>query len=323
MAKRVLFIGIGFYDYDRIIAEEFRGLGYEVDYYCEVPGGIAYRLYARLGKTSAMKRIAENVSRKIAEDSGAGYDLVFVIKGEHLTDDAIQQIKAKNPNSRWILYLWDSVARIPASARHFAAFDKIYSFDRVDCEREGSLIFNPLFFRKEYDGANLAAVDQKQDLYFLGWYHSDRMKLVQQLAHFCKKNALNYRMILFTGWFSYQVQRILGGELKGQRELLTFRALSARDNFNAMMESRAVLDIAHPKQSGLTMRTIELVGAGKKIITTNPEVVHYDFYDPANIQVIDRIAPEMDPGFFRTPYKPLDEVVRQSYSITNWLKRMV
>jgi hypothetical protein len=47
--KRILFIGIGFYDYEEAIINEFKKLDYEVDYYSEVPPNtIKYRFYSRI-----------------------------------------------------------------------------------------------------------------------------------------------------------------------------------------------------------------------------------------------------------------------------------
>ena len=63
------------------------------------------------------------------------------------------------------------------------------------------------------------------------------------------------------------------------------------------MSSRAVLDVTHPRQCGLTMRTLETLGASKKLVTTNTAVRGYDFYDPTNIAVIDRRSPIIDPDF--------------------------
>ena len=44
--------------------------------------------------------------------------------------------------------------------------------------------------------------------------------------------------------------------------------------------SKCVLDSAQANQNGLTIRVIEMLGAKKKIITTNEDVVNYDFYRP-------------------------------------------
>ena len=83
--------------------------------------------------------------------------------------------------------------------------------------------------------------------------------------------------------------------------------------------SGVVLDIQHPRQTGLTMRTIEMIRAEKKIITTNPDVSKYDFYNPNNILIIDRKNPKLDVSFFRTKYQPIPKSIYEKYSLNKWI----
>ena len=83
--------------------------------------------------------------------------------------------------------------------------------------------------------------------------------------------------------------------------------------------SKVILDIQHPAQTGLTMRTIEMIGLKKKIITTNQDIVHYDFYRPENIQVIDRKNAIIDKTFFDKEYVEISRSIYEKYSIRNWV----
>lgn len=321
--KRALFIGIGFYDYDQAIINEFNSLGYDVDYFSEFPAGIPYRYYLRTNNKDKVKSYKERTSMNIAIACKSGYDLIFVIKGECLSQGAIDKIKSKNPNSKWVLYLWDSIVRIPQSKITAKNFDKVYSFDRADCLENKEFIFNPLFFRREYDRRLYGEMEVKFDLYFLGWYHSDRLKLVKKIVNFCKREGLHYKVILYTGYMNYLLHKLVGKELKGNKEYLIFKSITAKMNLELIMKSKATLDIAHPQQTGLTMRTIELLGAQKKIITTNSDIVNYDFYDPQNILVIDRENPDFDTDFFKTEFNPTPDQILFKYSIKEWLRRML
>ena len=48
--------------------------------------------------------------------------------------------------------------------------------------------------------------------------------------------------------------------------------MKINDIVSLYKESEVILDINHPGQNGLTMRTFEALGAGKKLITTNTEI---------------------------------------------------
>ena len=86
--------------------------------------------------------------------------------------------------------------------------------------------------------------------------------------------------------------------------------------------SKVVLDINHPLQFGLTMRTIECIGAEKKLITTNKNIKDYDFYNPNNILIIDRENINIDMSFFEKEYQTLPDELYKKYSLTNWLRNI-
>jgi hypothetical protein len=100
------------------------------------------------------------------------------------------------------------------------------------------------------------------------------------------------------------------------------QALKKADVLQMIAQSRAILDIQHPGQTGLTMRTIEMLGARKKLITTNPLVRGYEFFRPENILVIDRGDPVIDPGFLGVPYVELPEDLYERYSLDGWIREV-
>ena len=87
--------------------------------------------------------------------------------------------------------------------------------------------------------------------------------------------------------------------------------------------SLSILDIEHPNQVGLTMRTFETLGASKKLVTTNAGVRDYDFFSPSNVYVIDRVNPRVPKDFLDSPYVPLPDSVRARYSIAGWLNEIL
>lgn len=321
--KRVLFIGIGFYDYEDAIIDEFAQQGYEVDYFSETPANTPlYRTYQRFKQYRKIEVIKEKHSLSIVKKSDENYDLVFIIKGESFSKNAIQILKNKNKNAKFILYLWDSIRRIEGIEHKLDFFDKVFSFDRLDSINNNKLVFNPLFFRKEYSSQNTNST-KNNHVYHLGWYHSDRLILIQKIANYCQENNLNYQFILFTGYFSYLIQSVFGGPLKNNRKFLIFKPVSAKENFSNILNSKVTLDITHPFQSGLTMRTIELIGAERKLVTTNEDILNYDFYNPNNILIINRDNPVLEKSFFETEYTAIPSEIRSNYAIENWLSRMI
>jgi hypothetical protein len=67
------------------------------------------------------------------------------------------------------------------------------------------------------------------------------------------------------------------------------------------------------------MRTIEMLGANKKIITTNTDIKHYDFYHPNNICIVDRDKVLVPTKFMETPYVPVEDQVKDRYSVNYFI----
>jgi hypothetical protein len=316
--ESILFIGIGFYDYDLSIKHQLEDIGFEVDYYCETTYDVRYRYYSRIKNIARVKEIDDQNCLRIAKESGRDYNFVFVIKGALLTIDSLELIKLKNPDAIFILYLWDSIVRMPNFQNIRTYFHKIYSFDRLDCISDPSLIFLPLFFRKEYKELSEVPSRHTFDIYFLGWYHSDRFEIAKSIIDFCRLNKLTYSINIYTGLFSYIIKVLTDKKARKYSEAYIFSEMSNRKNFDNLLNSSCVLDIAHPFQSGLTIRTIEMLGAHKKIITTNSDIVNYDFFNPKNIMILNRDCSNLDIDFFKLPYETIDESIIRKYSIENW-----
>lgn len=67
------------------------------------------------------------------------------------------------------------------------------------------------------------------------------------------------------------------------------------------------------------MRIIEMIGMKKKIITTNKDIVNYDFYDSRNIFVLDRNDLNISLGAFSNRYFDVDDSVYNRYSLESWI----
>jgi hypothetical protein len=88
-------------------------------------------------------------------------------------------------------------------------------------------------------------------------------------------------------------------------------------------QSRAVLDVEHPRQRGFTMRTIETLLAGKKLVTTNKHIVGSDLYHPSRAHVISRRTPEIPAGFVEQPCDAIPDELRRRYSCEGWAAELL
>lgn len=250
-------------------------------------------------------------------ESPENIDHILIVKGDGLSARTLQMMRAMATNARVTLYLWDSCRNIPGVLDLAKLCDSVLSFDPLDAARYG-WGFRPLFSRVQSSAG--AELEHQYDWSFVGSLHSDRHRVLRGLV----ASAPNL------SWYVHcYAQNRFAGFARSYRDPktmlpsavpITSDIMTPQDARNISLRSRAVLDIEHPAQIGLTMRTIETLLDGQKLITTNANVKDYDLYDPSRVQVIDRRNPRFDEGFFGVPFKPIETAVSSKYLVDNWLQ---
>ena len=103
------------------------------------------------------------------------------------------------------------------------------------------------------------------------------------------------------------------------RNFVSFRHLSSNKLASVYASSRSVIDINHPNQSGLTMRCIESLLSGKKLLTSNANIMNEYIYDVSRVFVFDRSSPCFPGEFLDAPFQPISSDLKDYYSIDYWL----
>lgn len=315
VGRKILLFGIGFYDYETAIADEFRQLGASVRVEDERPPALRGRLAPVRRKLLPVSEaeVARHRAAMLARARADGpLDYILVIKGELLDEPFLNALREAQPHARLISYQWDSMARYPALVARQALFDRVLTFDQTDSAAHPGFILRPTFYRPEILTA-ASAVAPSVDLCFVGWLHHDRLQQVEALRAQARALGLSAFFYLFTG-----LRTAVGLHLKGKGDDVRWRPLSFAHYAKHIADCRIIIDLPHPQQTGLTMRALEAVGTGKKLLTTSRDVLLYDFYRPENFSVIDADNPVIDPGFLQSPAVPLPADMAERYSLRAW-----
>ena len=309
--KRILFIGIGFYDYEQQLKSVMESEGAIVQFIISVYRSFFSRFFNLLHLSLISKKIDARRLKKEIESTDNNNDIVFIIKGQNLQQSDIILLKKKNPNAKFVLYLWDSLIRHENKDLLLSSFDNIWSFDRIDCQNEPRIKFRPLFYR------NIPKSTKKiYAVSFIGWMHSDRLAIVRKLKADCKKSGDSYFLKLYMAPFSYFMERYVKCNLtKNDRDLIILKPISYLEFQKITLLSNAVIDISHPLQSGLTIRTIETLACGCHLLTTNNDIINYLNIDSSQYTIIERNAPTIPCGILTVRYNLLSDF----YSIENFL----
>lgn len=245
---------------------------------------------------------------------------VVIIQGDMIENESVLYMRKKWPNVRIRLYLWDNLKNLKGVRGKLAWFDSVKTFDPGDSEIFETIKFRPLFYVQDYKRQTMDNVQSNYDISFIGTAHSDRNKILDTIFNsFDDVRKFDFRY-LPVKWLFY-FYKITNPSYKAAKPSDFQYKTIHKDKIRHILErSKVVIDINHPDQKGLTIRTFELLAMKKKMITTNTEIKKYDFFNPNNIYVVKRDEKiEIPNEFFQTDYQVVDDSIVEKYSIERWL----
>ena len=322
--KNILLFSPQFFGYGEALADKIKSYGAEVDYYDERPGNdFMTKALIRIDKSLLNRKIHKYYRSIISSLKENHYDYVLFLNLEAISKKDLLELKKSQSSAIFIMYMWDSVKNKKHTASLLPYFDLKHTFDKDDSENQDykSFKFRPLFFLDEY--RNLRKdVPTEIDLLFIGTIHSDRYQLLMKIRNLCADMGKKTDFFMF-----FQSKKLFYARKASEKSFsgtkmddFNFVSLTKEELIKKLVRSKVVLDIQHPSQTGLTMRTIEMIGAEKKIITTNRQIMDYDFYNANNILCLDRDNIKLNTTFFETKYETLDANIYHSYSVEGWLE---
>jgi len=316
---RALLVAPRFFGYEKEIRDQMASEGWQVDMLPDRPFDAALlkavaRITPTLTQPSANRFYASELRRL-----GAGhFDLILVIQGEGIFEPTLRLLRAAYPTARLVFYTWDSLTNKPRSKKQLRLYDECFSFDEVDAAR-WRIRFRPLFFTPGFE--RTAPAELAYDISFVGTIHSDRYQIIRRITRQLADPSRAFWYLYLQAPWMYAARKYLSQTVAGAaRSEFRFAPLPRAQVQDIFLNSRAILDIEHPGQRGLTMRTLEALGSQTKLITTNATAIAYDFYDRRNIAIIDRHKPRIPPGFLTTPFRTVPEAIHDRYRLASWVR---
>lgn len=321
IGKRVLLLAVYTFNYQNIICDKLKEMGAEVVLYDERSVSSPYakallKVEPYLFRRKTKKYYQKIINKHIKES----FDYILFIKCDMPDESVLVNLRVAFPKAKLCLHIWDSIENIPHILDKVKYFDYATSFDRKDCIEHPEFGFRPLFYSDDFM-ATQKVDEYKYDISFCGTIHSDRYKIIKSVEQQCKNSGMVYYGFHYLqSKLVYYLFKLTKREFKNTKiKDFAFDKKSNKEIANIVDVSKSVVDIQHPKQTGLTMRTIEMLGMKKKFITTNKDIVNYDFYNTRNICVIDRANPVISKEFLESSYQDIDEEIYKKYSLQYWI----
>lgn len=324
--KRILYIGAPFFNYYQKIIEEFQNQGYIVDFFNDRPSDNSFiKGIIKIKKNLIAIMIARYFNQIIKEIKDKEYEIVFVVNCKSFNEGMIKKLRLSQPKAKFILYMWDSFKLYPSSKRLVASFDQVFSFDSDDCKLDARVKFLPLFYSEEFEKIGIDRQKKfKYDIVSVCTAHPNRYQIIKKIFPFLEKKGIRIYSYLFLNKLQFLYNKIFVPTFKDARSgEFQFSPLSNEENLLLIKDSVAVFDIQHNQQSGLTMRTIETLGAKRKLITYNKNICQYDFYTKENILILTESNWTDIYSFVKKEYVDIDVIIYKKYSLRNWVKTIL
>ncbi len=344
-AKNILIIMPKFYAYQVKMRDDLVARGANPHFYDEEPEKTKFLFLKNVESIFHRKNIFEKfnsqlVDKILAEMPAGGYDYLLVIRGNVLTSKTIHDIKLHclKSGSKSIYYSWDAFANLRHKGELGRCFDARMTFDSVDAA-ESDLDYKllPLFYSDDFDGDRIEApTEYKYDYVSVSAFFPFRYRYFKAFAkanpdkRMCLKIYLDPKV--------YRAKKIKDPKLVKNldMDIISFDPFTPDAIRDLCKNSKAVLDLAHERQQGLTMRTMETLGIRRKLVTNNIYLKDYEFYNEDNAIVLEDLSAKADraeatgdysefilPGdeWLDAPYRG-DEKVRRRYSIHAWIDNL-
>lgn len=259
------------------------------------------------------KLLRKNIKKEVLHEKILGrleelgkQDVILMIKADYLLPKTIKSIKVYSDN--FISFFNDNFIRSPRIKHNYTYFDKVYSFEKEDVEAFGfsfktNFIYNELI---DYE------VKEEFTVFNISSYDIYRLSVIEKIAEQLDLLNKNYKIIN------------VGNKAKPHRIEtnieFTPEKLNLKEISSLMKKSKILLDVNRINQHGLTFRVFECMGARKKLITTNRDIINYDFYNPMNILVINENNVNIPQEFIDTPYEDIPSDIYEKYTIKGWFK---
>ena len=317
IGKKIILVAPKFFGYDCIIEKALTDAGADVFRIIDRPFNVALLNAITKVLTGLVSTLLNNYYLTQIGRYQDSADYVLVINGQTLSRKTIQHMREKHPNAKFILYMWDSIENRPGVKGVINFYDESYSFDPESAKRY-NLKFRPLFYGPVDKGKSIKS-KHRYLMSFIGTVHSDRYAILRSLSRNFSVPECYWYLYLQARWL-YWWKRLSDSAFRGSMiDDFYYDAISNSEVQQVFDSSEIIVDIEHPKQAGLTIRTFEVMRAGKKMITTNKKVAGYDFFDYGNICIIDRSCPLVPNEFIQRPFKPYSAAILHHYSVDGWL----
>lgn len=323
--RKMLLVGPSFFGYRADIAKELIAKGWDVDELSDSPSeSVRYKSLYKLDARFVEGEVERYVRTMIEVIKKGQYAVVFFVGGMTFpfSREQFDLIRSGAPATKFIAYLWDSVANCQRIGVLLESFDAIFSFE-PDVSRNS--VHLPLFFTEEYEKIANIPLDKAQcDACFVGSVHQiEKFRTILSIIDALHGNGLSVITHFYMPSRSSLVLRMVQDSSYRRRDIkFTHHPLSRSEVAALYAKCSCVIDSPQTGQIGLTMRTIEAIGAGRKLVTSNSAIENYDFFSYGDVFIPNGNVSDLV-SFAGDRTRRIPASVRTRYSLKSWTDKIL
>lgn len=239
----------------------------------------------------------------------AGSKRLIIIHAADIVLPIARYLKRKAPDARVVLWYWNPVARgtNPNFARPLGA--ELWSFDEADSKQFGMRANTTYSFREISSMA--PHVEPTVDFLFFGT-DKGRAPALHELAELLESQGLSH---LFCIAGTQQ------GSLAAYDKLVPAESVPYEKILEMTVRARVVVDIVQEGQSGLTLRALEALYLGRKLMTNSKSIRESPLYSEDRVFILGDRSPSEIRSFLNTGTVPYPPEILEYYDFDSWLKR--
>jgi hypothetical protein len=281
MNKNILLIGLNYHSYTEEIVRGLRAQGHEVRFHDIQPPRPWLKVLRKFAPGHYPQALDRYHAGILAAERGWQADLVLFIQVHQMSLANLAELRRAQPAAEFVLYNWDAVSNHDYRP-YLHLFHRVYTFDPQDARTLG-LHYLPLFCIPAFQGLRRRDASG-QAVYTVGnIVNPRRYEAIHAFKRHCRLHGIHFRPFMVGSTHALTL-------LMRQGHLpldVSLRSIPQAAFVDLVETSSAVFDFANHHQVGYTMRTIENLCAGKKIITNNPAIRHEPFYSDDRIHVFE------------------------------------
>lgn len=282
----------------KVILYDTKELSFYKNIFCRILSKILY-LFGKANKYNFSKKMTFLLKEIKPTDS----ILLWDISSPTLILSLCNLTKCMSIN----VWLWNQISYYNFKEEEIQFLKKyvqFYTFDKNDSVNFGISYKNQVTYN--ISAYHYGKCEKNSDIYFIG-NDKGRYKLVKEIFDYCNNNSLNP---------DFTVIKDNSSELEDSP--LYGKTISFEDNISHIASTKCVLEIVMDKQTGSTLRALEALIAGKKLITNNAAIKDEDFYDKNRILVLNGTNLNKIKDFLNIPIKTsLTEF--KKYLMSEWI----